>query len=240
MIQKFARKINKPNGVGIEFLGKDGKSVFNLDVAKKIWRLPNNAALDRVTTRLNCGQPTADVHWIQKAVEQAPEQVTTPQPTVKTQTTSVPSTPSTPSEPSTPSTPSTPDTPSTPTESLAPKTDTNPWAGDNPTQLPVTESFEAESAANNGARIVQAGQEMNVPTENTEGINLAPEARQDWAEEATVPIQDTGTGGTVDMSASSDAEAAQMLKEAESAAQQAAQEAAEQATSEALEQGGGQ
>ncbi len=247
VIQKFARKINKPNGVGIEFLDKDGKSVFDLNVAKRIWKLSSNASLDRVTARLNCGQPTADVHWVQRVVESTPEptpetvqEPTNPTPTSTSSTTptSTPSTPSTPTTPVNP-TPSPEPTPTpTPNEDLAPKTATNPWAGDNPTQLPVTENFEAESAANNGARIVQAGEEMNVPVENTEGVNLAPEAQQDWAEEATAPVRDTGTGGLVDMSASSDAEAAQMLKEAEAAV--AAEQAAKAATEEALEQEGGQ
>ena len=89
---------------------------------------------------------------------------------------------------------------------------------------------------------------MNIPVENTEGVNLAPEAQQDWAEEATIPVQDTGTGGTVDMSASSDAEAARILKETEAAlaaerateAAIAAGDAAKAAGEEALAQGGGQ
>ncbi|MBR5621116.1 hypothetical protein IKW75_01370, partial [Candidatus Saccharibacteria bacterium] len=244
VIQKFARKISKPNGVGIEFLDKNGKSVFDLNTAKKIWQLPGSASLDRVTTRLNCGQPTADIHWVKRVVEQAPE--TKPYTTTNPTPTTTTPTPTT-TTPTTPTTP-TPTRTVTPDEPLAPKTAINPWAGDNPTQLPVTESFEAESAANNGARIVQKGQEMNIPVENTEGVNLAPEAQQDWAEEATIPVQDTGTGGTVDMSASSDAEAARILKETEAAlaaerateAAIAAGDAAKAAGEEALAQGGGQ
>ena len=106
-------------------------------------------------------------------------------------------------------------TPDNPTPELKGKTMTNPWAGNNPTQMPITESFEQESENNGGARIVQAGQEQ-IPEINTSGVNTAAAAQQDWAEQPTAPVEDTGAGGTVDQSASSDAGAAAMLAAAES------------------------
>lgn len=108
-------------------------------------------------------------------------------------------------------------TPDTPTpQTLQGKTMTNPWAGNNPAIMTEpTVSFAQESTDNGGDRIVQAGQEQ-IPEVDTSGVNEAPEAQQDWAEEASAPVEDTGTGGTEDQSASSDAEAASMLAEAES------------------------
>ena len=99
----------------------------------------------------------------------------------------------------------------TPTPELQGKTMTNPWADNNPAIMTEpTVSFEQESANNDNARIVQAGQEQ-IPEVDTSGVNEAPEAQQSWAEEPSAPVEDTGTGGTVDQSASSDAEAAAML-----------------------------
>ena len=103
----------------------------------------------------------------------------------------------------------------TPEDRLKPKTDTNPWADNNPSIMDVTKDFEQISEENNGARIVQEGQEQR-PDVDTSGVNENPEDQQSWAEAPTAPEQDTGTGGLEDQSASSDSEAADMLREAES------------------------
>ena len=96
------------------------------------------------------------------------------------------------------------------------KTSTNPWERNNPSILPITKSFEQISAENNGARVVQRGQEQE-PEVDTSHVNTNPEDQQDWAEQATKPEADTGTGGTVDQSADSDAAAAEMLRQTEAA-----------------------
>ncbi len=85
-IQQFARKKTPCNGYGIEFLGKDGKSIYDFEIAKKIWNLPSNANLEHITERLNCCQKTGDVTWapVEQKVTEAPvmtEAPTTP-PTV--------------------------------------------------------------------------------------------------------------------------------------------------------------
>ncbi len=153
--------------------------------------------------------------------------------------TSIEVTPDTPSTPDTPDTPDEPDEPTptpipepepapdpgpgpgpqpepTPEPPLKGKTNTNPWERNNPSIMPVTKSFEQESAENGGARIVQRGQEV-MPEVDTSGVNTSPAAQQDWAEQPTAPERDTGTGGTVDQSADSDAAAAEMLRQTEAA-----------------------
>ncbi|MBO7720278.1 hypothetical protein J6S35_01390 [Candidatus Saccharibacteria bacterium] len=78
-VQVFARKKTACDGLGLELLDKDGKSIYDLKIARKIWNMPSNAKLDHVTERLNCCQKTADVHWVKVAKKVAPQ--TTPAPT---------------------------------------------------------------------------------------------------------------------------------------------------------------
>ncbi|MBR2589138.1 hypothetical protein IKE84_02255 [Candidatus Saccharibacteria bacterium] len=118
------------------------------------------------------------------------------------------------------------------------KTMSNHWAERNPTQIEETKSFEQVSAENDGARVVQAGEEQ-IPEVDTAGVNETPESQQYWPETPTPPSTppseapetptplspippstpssegDTGIGGLENQSASSDAEAAAMLAEAE-------------------------
>ena len=87
VIHQFARKRSACSGIGIEFLDKDGRSVYDLDIAKRIWKMPANANLERVTERLNCGQKTADVNWIEQAntTKVQPESTKTEPESTKTQ-----------------------------------------------------------------------------------------------------------------------------------------------------------
>ena len=250
VIHLFAKKESKSNGIGIEFLDKEGKSIYDLDIVRKVWKLSKNASIDHVTERLNCGQKTANVSWAEVAnqttstgtgdegtgdestgtedtgtestgVEPTGDEPTGDEPTGIEPTGDEP----TGEEPT--GIEPTGDEPTgeepTGTEIVG-KTDTNPWEGNNPEKMPVTRSFEEVSADNDGARIVQRTQE-ELPEIDRSGVNMNPEDQQDWAAQPTAAVEDTGTGGTVDMSADNNEDAAEMLRQAEEA-QRAAQEAA--------------
>lgn len=163
-----------------------GQMVITENVAKKKAPKPVEQVVTTTTT-------TQEVIPVAPVVPNNP----TPQPTPSPEPTPTPTPEPTPTP--------------TPTPELQGKTMTNPWADNNPAIMTEpTVSFEQESANNDNARIVQAGQEQ-IPEVDTSGVNEAPEAQQSWAEEPSAPVEDTGTGGTVDQSASSDAEAAAML-----------------------------
>ena len=252
-VQVFARKKTACDGLGLELLDKDGKSIYDLKIARKIWNMPSNAKLDHVTERLNCCQKTADVHWVKIAKKVAPQ--TTPAPTpgsdptaensgsdvnaenpgsdvnaenpgsdVNAENSTDLSAENPVSDKSTenssdlseenPVSDKVAENPSdynaenpsdynaenpsdynaeNPSDVVAenPKTDENHQGNDaNPDTGPTPEFNEDNNP-------VQAGEE-HVPEENTEGVNTDAEDQQDWAEPASEPEQDTGTGGTVD------------------------------------------
>ena len=79
-VQQFARKKSACSGYGIEFLGKDGKSIYDYDIARKIWKLPDGARLDHITERLECCQKTGDVAWttVKKVAQPKPQPTPVP------------------------------------------------------------------------------------------------------------------------------------------------------------------
>ena len=181
-----------------------------------------NAAMDKYTVlglRNKCGGQFVIVENGTTIMVDGKEEVVGGSTSTSVETPGTPTpetpTPETPTPDNPTPTPPTP-TPPTPPTPLAGKTGTNPWARNNPSVLPITKSFEEESAENGGARIVQAGQEQ-MPEVDTSGVNTNPEAQQDWAEAPTEPVRDTGTGGTINQSTNDNAAAAELLRQTEEA-----------------------
>ena len=241
VVHLFARKETKPNGIGIEFLDKDKKSIYDLDIVRKVWKMPEGATIEHVTERLNCGQKTADIEWVKAAGqpsgsandetsgsagdegtgdegtgdESAGTESTGDEPTGN-ESAGVETGIETADDESAGMEPTGDESADNESagDEIVGKTDTNPWERNNPSIMSETRSFEDVSADNDGARIVQRGEEIR-PDVDTSHVNTNPVESQDWAEQPTAPEADTGTGGLVDQSANSDDEAAEMLRQAE-------------------------
>lgn len=69
VLHLFARKKTACDGIGLEFLDEEGNSIYDFDIARKLWKMSSSAKLQHITERLNCCQKTADVTWIKKAAQ---------------------------------------------------------------------------------------------------------------------------------------------------------------------------
>ena len=209
IIRAFAVKKTTPTGIGLEFVDKDGNSIYDEDAIRSIYRIPAGQQISMISDRLECGDDTQTTVQVimkeatRKATENVETQVqTVPQGTpTTTTTTTTDDTPTVTPEPE-------PEPSPEPEPGLEPKTNTNPWEGNNP-------AIMTETTAPIDENTVSAGQEV-VPEINTEGVNTNPADQVSWSEAPTTPVDDTGVV-PVDTSPGTNDEAAEMLRQTEAA-----------------------
>ncbi len=89
ILQRLGITGDRPtNGVGIVFVDKDGNSIYDEEIVRKLWHLPEGYNLEYVSDRLNCIQKTSRGFFEQKTTEEkTTEEKTTNEKTTREKTT---------------------------------------------------------------------------------------------------------------------------------------------------------